>query len=169
MIEPLGQEALPQESGVPRWGCYFMDLCAMPQLVYQVRYSRQTILKILDHCRHLPNWDKEHMIIDYGPPSIYPYGKEFSCYLWNPGKVLDVACQYAHNQAHGYQVCDENGWYNWADPKHRWWTFLVKQIRRPKGYHYDLHDAAHRLVYNPLPRIQIPYTGHWIGFALGEV
>jgi hypothetical protein len=172
MIELLGQEELPVDSGIPRFGCFFMDMLAPAQLVYQVPFSAAKILTILDECRSIRwwNWEKEqHHIVDYGPAERYPYGKVFNCYLWDPGAVMDRACQWIAPQVHGWQMRDQNSWYPWAPMSRRYWSFIVKQILRPAGFHYDLHDAAHQLVYNPLPRLEGPYTGHWEGFAIGEV
>jgi hypothetical protein len=165
----LGQEDLPADSGIPRFGCYFMSLLAIPQLVYQLRFSRDEILAILGRCRQIPRWDGKHSIVDFGPSDQYPYGEQFDVYLWDPGKLLDTACQWLSPDIHGWQVRDQDGWHSWAPADKRFWSFIVMQIQRPKGYHYDLHDAARLLLYNPLPRIQVPYTGKWQGFAIGEV
>jgi hypothetical protein len=167
----LEQEELHVDSGIPRFGCYFMSLLAIPQLVYQIEFSVAKILVILDACRQTRWWDwnnRPHHIVDYGPTDQYPFGKTFDCYLWDPGKVLDKACQWIAPQVHGCQVRNQDGWYDWAGTDKRFWSFLVMQIQRPRGFHYVLHDAARQLVYNPLPRIDGPYTGKWQGFVIGE-
>lgn len=165
MIELYGQEDLPAESRVPRYGCYYMDLCAIPQLVTQVKYSVATLLEILEECKHTKRFSgSKKMCIGMGPESQY-----WDVYLWNPGKVLDIACKYAGlPELHGWQTCDENRWYPWAPASKRFISFIVRQIQRPKGYHYVLADAANITIYNSLPRLDKPYTGHWIGFAVGD-
>jgi len=172
MMKLLEQEELPVDSGLPRFGCYFMSLLAIPQLVYQIAFSAAKILTILEECRSIKWWDwnkRPHHIVDYGPTDSYPFGQTFDCYLWDPGKVLERACQWIAPQVHGWQVRDQDGWYSWALPGRRFWSFIVAQILRPRGFHYTLQDAAHQLVYNPLPRLDGPYTGKWQGFAIGEV
>jgi hypothetical protein len=168
MIEPLKQTDLPGSSGIPRFGCYFMCPVAMPQLVRQIAWGPAVVMSVFDECRETRAWDfgrTGHHVIDYGPATQYPYGKEFDCYLWDPGAVLDIACR--RLELRGWQTCDATGWYSWAPADRRFLSFIVRQIQRPRGFHYDLADAARVGIYNPLPQLGGPLTGHWIGFAVG--
>lgn len=170
-MDLLGQRDINFED-TPRYGCYVMCCIAIPQLVHSYRLSEQHVVNVIKEAQKTPRWPgqdpaKAKMVIGQDPK--LPACKK---YVWNPGKLVDMAFEYMYHlgaeELHGYQVRDESEWYSWADPSKHFLSFKVLQVQRPRGFHYRLADAAGVALYNPIPGMDFPLTGHWIGFAVGD-
>ena len=173
--EVLGQRALPSETGIPRWGCFWRVISAIPEFRFGRAYTSDNLLELYKLTCAADNWDGSHKVLEW----VAGQGRQ-ELHCFDPGKALQLSLDYMNDllprrsrqklkgvQTGGWDSRNNGpcGYYDWAAPHE--WVAMAKYFKRPNGGHFCLIYPEVEVFWNPDESLSldphIDYRLFWVG------
>ncbi len=160
------QTDFPDDTGLPRWGCFWRSIVAIAEMYLSKRLSQGDLMELYRRCREATNWQ--------GKPVLSIENQEtYELHCNSPRQVLQMALDffegdmYIAEQTGGWDSHNggPQGWYSWSDVQE--WVGMAKYWKRPSGGHYTLYMPMHDVAWDPHGGLKlephIDYRLFWIG------
>ncbi len=158
------QTEMPEETLLPRWGCFFMSLLGMAQHYTQYHLNAEHCEMVYWVCREVEGWDRK-MILEKR------HGK-----LWcnDPDAALHRALQFCwrdYSAASTYmalQTGNQDGWATWVLPQHHKCNYTLVRKQTANGGHWILGDAMRNMLWDPHGGLKWTDTSTYRQFYIGR-